>query len=99
VEKPPILGIEAFCLVGATPAGTEDASLIYRRPILWRVQVALNRRNARKAVGCFYSLRYVLTPREIVLFYQGPKAKVGGVSLEMIFWPDTVRIDRLRALS
>ena len=34
------------------------------RPILWRVQVALNRCNARKAVGFFGGLRYVLILRE-----------------------------------
>lgn len=30
MEKPPILGTEAICLMGATPAGTEDASLIHQ---------------------------------------------------------------------
>jgi hypothetical protein len=47
------------------------------------------------------SLRYVLIPREIVLCDQGPKAKVTRVHVVMngIELPDTIRIDRLRALS
>ena len=52
--KPPDSGAEQPLRLysSATPAGTGDASgFAEPRPILWRVQVALNRRNARKAVG------------------------------------------------
>ena len=43
---------------GATPAGTGNAYHLSLevRPILWRAQVALGRRNARKAVGYIYDM-------------------------------------------
>jgi hypothetical protein len=50
----------------ATPPGTGNAGDTYQVPwpILWRAQVALSRRNARKGVGhqCIDGLRYVLIP-------------------------------------
>jgi hypothetical protein len=107
--KPPTQGVRAAaagCFVGATPAGTGDAHLpLVQRPTLWRVQVALDRRNARQAVGWpkRAGLRYVLIPRETVAVLtsseftkQNGGAPQGAPVHEM---PDTMRIDRLRALS
>jgi hypothetical protein len=78
--------------------------LLVKKPILWRAWVTPGRRNARKAVGPLNSvgLRYVLTPREIVLCDQGPKAKVtrARTIVRAVYgMPDTIRIDRLRAFS
>ena len=46
----------------ATPTGTGDRSHLFAEPILWRVRVAPDRRNARKVVGVNVALKVRAIP-------------------------------------
>jgi hypothetical protein len=68
---------DVFSIAGATLAGTGEAKAGWytvrvqpAMPILWRAQVTLGRRNARKAMGVLdTTLKVRAIPQETVILY------------------------------
>jgi len=79
--------------------GTSPRGLPPGRPILWCVLRTIATRAKRWAASPGGPLMYVLTPRETVPLRRGNPPTRRGSPPGDGGMPDTVRIDRLRALS